>query len=71
MKLQGYNGKEELSRDFAKLRADLKSEGFFEPNQAHIAYRISEVGSASPSILLNCLLRQEMRPLRQSVCVFV
>lgn len=43
MKRQGYNGKEELSRDFAKLRSDLESEGFFEPNKAHIAYRISEV----------------------------
>jgi len=43
MKERGYNGKEELSRGYAKLRQELKEEGFFDPAPGHIAYRVAEV----------------------------
>jgi hypothetical protein len=44
MKVRGFNGKEELTKDFAQLRRELKDEGFFEPSPSHVAYRVAEVG---------------------------
>ena len=43
MKERGYNGKEALTRDYAKLRKELEDEGFFEPNLLHVVYRVVEV----------------------------
>jgi fatty acid desaturase len=38
----GY-AQDEISRDFEKLRLELKAEGFFEPNLVHVAFRCVEV----------------------------
>jgi len=42
LRLEG-NGKRQMGEDFAKLHEELKAEGFFEPNYAHITYRFMEV----------------------------
>eukprot|EP00730_Choanoeca_flexa_P014736 TRINITY_DN6550_c0_g1_i2.p1 TRINITY_DN6550_c0_g1~~TRINITY_DN6550_c0_g1_i2.p1 ORF type:complete len:418 (+),score=106.99 TRINITY_DN6550_c0_g1_i2:69-1322(+) len=40
---RGYNGKEELTRDYAKLRRELQDEGYFNPSMGEVTYRLTEV----------------------------
>jgi hypothetical protein len=42
-KKKALPGQEALIKDFDEFTAQLKKEGFFEPNTAHIVYRIFEV----------------------------
>lgn len=42
-KKKALPGQEALIKDFDEFTAQLKKEGFFEPNPAHVAYRIFEV----------------------------
>jgi fatty acid desaturase len=40
---RGYNGHEELTKDYAELRRQLVAEGFFDPSMTEVAYRLTEV----------------------------
>ena len=40
---RGYNGHEELTKDYAELRRQLVAEGMFNPSMTEVAYRLTEV----------------------------